>query len=146
MPNVRLDNAPSTKATMVVMINAATTATHGLRPSVSPLLFDSGTQLPITKPATPYASSWASDTIPPYADRKMIVEATKPRMSARVTTNSTKNCEPNVGRRTRSARTTSSAMYPPPGTAGQAHSARPNKPCGRTASTTASSANVRMIA
>ena len=53
MPNVRLDNAPSTRATRVVMTSAATTATHGLSPSFSPLLFESGRQLPITKPATP---------------------------------------------------------------------------------------------
>jgi hypothetical protein len=99
MPYVRLDSAPRPRATAVVITTAAATATQGLSPSVSPFVLpSSATALPMTKPATPYISNWASDTIPPYADRKMSVEAATPRISVRVITNSTKYCEPNAGK------------------------------------------------
>ena len=131
---------------MVVITSAATTATHGLSPSVSPFVLpSSATALPMTKPATPYMSNCASDTIPPYADRKISVEAANPRMSARVITNSTKNCEPNVGSAISTTRIATMHRGADGRAANGAHSALPNNPFGRTARTSASSTNVRMI-
>ena len=78
----------------------------------------------------------------------MSVEAASPRMSARVITNSTKYCDPNVGRAISTARiaTMTTGGRADAVAANGTHSALPNKPFGRTARTSASSANVRMIA
>ena len=103
----------------------------------------------MTKPATPYMSSWASDTIPPYADRKISVEAANAEderaghheLDEELRAERRQRDQDGEDDEERDVATTTTAAGGPPAV----HSALPNKPYGRTASTTASSANVRMI-
>ena len=79
MPALRLASAPNRNATIVATTIPITTPAHGFQPRFSPFVFPFVTTLPRAKPATPKIEIWASETIPPYAERKIRLAATMPR-------------------------------------------------------------------
>ena len=158
MPVDRADSKPRTKASNVATARAIGTAVHGAQPNRMPRPL-SATMFPTAKPATPKMSHCASDVMPPYPERKTMVDAARPSMSARVMTKSTKKSDPNAGSSTMNRQATATATLradtdrrgegvvgasPTPVTA-LTHSRRPNRPFGRTASTTARITKVKMI-
>src|SRR4029079_14532510 len=96
MPVDRAERMPRTNASSVARTRAIGTAVHGAQPSFIPRPL-SATMLPTANPATPKMSHWASDVMPPYPERKTIVDAASPSMRARVITKSTKKSDPNAG-------------------------------------------------
>ena len=108
MPVDRAESNPRTRASSVATASAIGTAVHGAQPSFMPRPL-SATMFPTANPATPKMSHCASEVMPPYPERKTMVDAARPSMSARVMTKSTKKSDPNAGSSTMNTQATATA-------------------------------------
>src|SRR5581483_11325364 len=83
MPALREATAPKISPIAVVITSAATRATVGSQPRWSPFEVPPGppcvARLPRTIPAMPASAVWESDTMPPYAERKIRLAAASPK-------------------------------------------------------------------
>ena len=64
--------------TAVAIAIASTTPSHGFQPRFWPPVTSVVTMFASENPAIPKIAVWASETIPPYADRKMRLAAATP--------------------------------------------------------------------
>ena len=81
MPMLRLASAPKMSATTTANPIPKATPHHGFHPRLRPFVFPFVVALPSTKPAIPKIDTCASDTMPPYAERKIRLAAAIPRKS-----------------------------------------------------------------
>ena len=82
MPVLRAASAPRKIPSSVVPTSASTSDRVGSHPRVSPFVSPPAppfvTMLPIMNPAQPISIVWASEIIPPYAARKIMLAAAMP--------------------------------------------------------------------
>ena len=114
MPVDRAESTPRNRANNVVTMTAMSTPVQGFMPNWRPRPL-SATTLPTANPATPNINHWASDTMPPYADRNTSDDAARPSINVRVITKSTKKSEPNSGSSARNAHPRTAATVRPDG-------------------------------
>ena len=83
MPALRLASAPNRKPIgRRERRSRGATPSHGFQPRFRPFVFPFVTTLPSAKPAMPKIAIWQSETIPPYAERKIRLAAAMPRKRA----------------------------------------------------------------
>ncbi len=81
MPTLRLARAPKRKPTATAIAIPSRTPHQGFQPRFRPLVLPFVVALPTTNPAMPYTATWASETMPANAERKIRLAATMPRNS-----------------------------------------------------------------